>query len=209
MKSSHLARIGASGLAVLVIALTGHPLGSPPPILAPAAQAPLAAEALRARVAELEARLDSLASRGSYLVIDTVHNRLQVRLDGRVLREATCATGSGSVLIGDRGRAWRFTTPVRVYRVARKVTDPIWKKPEWAFVEAGKQAPVLPWAFDRLDGASLGDYALELGDGYEIHGTLYPSLLGRHITHGCIRLDDEDLAAVYEMAAPGTPVYVY
>lgn len=164
---------------------------------------------LQARVTALQGRLDSLASRSCYLVVDTVHNRLEVRRGREVLREATCATGSGGVLIGPRGRVWRFTTPVRVFRVNRKVADPIWQKPEWAFVEAGRAAPVLPWEFDRLDGATLGDYALELGDGFEIHGTLYPGLLGRHITHGCIRLDDEDLAAVYELAAPGTPVYVY
>jgi L,D-transpeptidase YbiS len=198
----------AAGLAAFlaVVLLSSGAADALPPSAAGAAPS---AEAIRTRIAELKTRLDSLAADGCYLVIDTVHNRLQLRRGQGILREATCATGSGSVLIGQRGRAWRFTTPVRRFRVTRKVTDPIWKKPEWAFVETGEQAPVLPWAFSRLDGATLGDYALELGDGYEIHGTLYPNLLGRHITHGCIRLDDEDLAAVYEMAAPGTPVYVY
>ena len=164
---------------------------------------------LLAGIARLESRLDSLSGQGSYLVVDTVHNRLQVRQGDRVMREAACATGSGRVLVGEKGTVWRFITPVRVFRVLRKVTDPIWKKPVWAFAEAGRKAPVLPWEFDRLDGAVLGDYALELGNGFELHGTLYPSLLGRNITHGCIRLDDANLLAVYAMATPGTRVYTY
>ena len=74
----------------------------------------------------------------------------------------------------------------------------LWLSDGWAGIqERGTKAPVLPWEFDRLDPATLGDYALELGDGYEIHGTLYPSLLGRHITHGCVRLNDADLEAVF------------
>jgi len=185
---------------------TGPTVPGPP---TRAKEALLPTEELHARIARLTIQLDSLSGQDSYLVVDTVHNRLQVRRGNRVLREATCATGSGSVLIGDRGRVWRFTTPVRVFRVARKVTDPIWKKPDWAFVEIGRKAPVLPWEFDRLDAAILGDYALELGDGFEVHGTLYPNLLGRHITHGCIRLDDGNLAAVYAITAPGTRVYTY
>ena len=56
---------------------------------------------------------------------------------------------------------------------------------------------------------TLGDYALELGDGYEIHGTLYPTLLGRSITHGCIRLNDEDLAVTFELIDTGNRVYIY
>ena len=164
---------------------------------------------LLAGIADLESRLDSLSGQGSYLVVDTVHNRLQVRQGDRILREAACATGSGSVLVGEKGTVWRFTTPVRVFRVLRKVTDPIWKKPVWAFAEAGLKAPALPWEFDRLDGAALGDYALELGNGFELHGTLYPNLLGRNITHGCIRLDDANLAAVFAIAMRGTRVYTY
>ena len=39
----------------------------------------------------------------------------------------------------------------------------------------------------------LGDYALALGDGYLIHGTIYKRFLGMPVTHGCVRLNDEDL----------------
>ena len=38
----------------------------------------------------------------------------------------------------------------------------------------------------------MGDYALGIGSGYFIHGTLYKRLLGRNVSHGCVRLGDED-----------------
>jgi L,D-transpeptidase YbiS len=112
-------------------------------------------------------------------------------------------------LYGPKGKLWRFETPRRVFSIQRKVRDPVWAKPEWAFVEIGESQPVLPWAFKRLDVTTLGAYALELGNGFEIHGTLYPALLGRHVTHGCIRLDDEDLETVYSSTEEGVLVYVY
>jgi len=56
---------------------------------------------------------------------------------------------------------------------------------------------------------SLGDYGLYMGDGYIIHGTLFKSLLGRRVTHGCVRLGDEDLEFVYKNAPLGTRVYLY
>jgi L,D-transpeptidase YbiS len=56
---------------------------------------------------------------------------------------------------------------------------------------------------------SLGEFALSLGDGYLIHGTLFQSLLGQPVTHGCIRLADEDLEYVWRTVAVGDRVYLY
>jgi L,D-transpeptidase YbiS len=91
--------------------------------------------------------------------------------------------------------------------VIRKAEDPVWTKPDWAFVEEGKAVPD-KWS-ERRDYDTLGDYALYLGDGYMIHGTLYQRYLGRAITHGCIRLGDEDLERVYRSAPVGTPVLIF
>ncbi len=57
--------------------------------------------------------------------------------------------------------------------------------------------------------APLGEWALDLGDGYMIHGTLYERLLGRNITHGCVRVGRDDLRVVAEAAVPGTQVFIY
>jgi L,D-transpeptidase YbiS len=55
----------------------------------------------------------------------------------------------------------------------------------------------------------LGDYALGFGDGYFIHGTLYTRLLGKNITHGCVRVGDQDLKILYQAATLGTRVLIF
>ena len=157
----------------------------------------------------LEAALNGLMDEKPHIVIDTVHNRLQVWHRNRLLEEAVCATGSGKILLSDKRKLWRFNTPKGRFEIRRKVVNPIWMKPEWAFVEAGREVPVLPWDFERLDPVTLGKYALELGDGYEIHGNLYPNLIGRNITHGCIRLNDADLEATFSRVQRGSRVFIY
>ena len=164
---------------------------------------------LKTDIASLRKALERRAAE-TYIVIDTVHNRLQVWHGNQVIREATCATGSGKVLLHPGASTrWQFHTPLGTRAILHKVTDPIWAKPLWAFIENGEEPTVLPWEFRRLDRTTLGAFALKLGDGYEIHGTLYPTLLGRHITHGCIRLNDEDLAFVYRSLQVGDRVYIY
>ena len=55
----------------------------------------------------------------------------------------------------------------------------------------------------------LGTHRLDLGDGYGIHGTDTPSSIGHSVSHGCVRLRNEDIATLYAMVEPGTPVYIY
>ena len=60
----------------------------------------------------------------------------------------------------------------------------------------------------RYEGV-LGSYRLNLGDGYAIHGTNQPRTVGRAVSHGCVRLRNEDIAKLYAMVPVGTPVYIY
>ena len=55
----------------------------------------------------------------------------------------------------------------------------------------------------------LGKYRLNLGDGYAIHGTDQPEKLGQSVSHGCVRLGDEDIARLYAMASVGDTVIIY
>jgi len=163
---------------------------------------------LQATHRQLEGKLAAAAPRGTYIVVDQTHNRLYIKKDDAIVHTAVCSAGSGMVLReGEAGRKWVFDTPRGVYRVQNKVSHPIWKKPDWAFVEEGKPIPKNPE--DRFESGTLGEYALYLGNGYMIHGTLYTRLLGRNVTHGCIRLGKEDLRAVWAAAPIGTPVYIY
>jgi L,D-transpeptidase ErfK/SrfK len=184
-----------------------HQDDGPPQALVPPSRATVAADP---RIDSLRAEIRTLAGRAPYIVIDRSRNLLSLRQPHAILLASSCATGSGKLLFGaKKNQTWHFQTPRRVFSVTKKVKDPIWKKPLWAFVEKNEQAPVLPWEFNRLDGTTLGSFALELEDSYAIHGTLYPNLLGRSITHGCVRLNDEDLAAAYAHAEIGTQVYVF
>ncbi len=161
------------------------------------------------RAARAETELRRLAPRGVYIVIDTYRNRLHLLEDGKVLRSAICSTGTGRVLRDPRnGREWVFDTPMGERIVESKRKDPPWAKPDWAFIEEGYLPPP-PGSPERWDSVSLGDYGLYMGDGYIIHGTLFKSLLGRRVTHGCVRLGDEDLEFVYKHAPLGTRVYLY
>lgn len=55
----------------------------------------------------------------------------------------------------------------------------------------------------------LGTYRLYLGDGYGLHGTNNPASVGQAVSHGCIRLRNEDIAELYHRVAVGTPVFIY
>lgn len=55
----------------------------------------------------------------------------------------------------------------------------------------------------------LGTHRLNMGNGYAIHGTNRPETVGRAVSHGCVRLLNEDVARLFEMVPVGTPVYIY
>ena len=55
----------------------------------------------------------------------------------------------------------------------------------------------------------LGTRRLLLGDGYALHGTNVPSSIGQAVSHGCVRLRNEDIEKLYDMVEVGTPVYIY
>lgn len=55
----------------------------------------------------------------------------------------------------------------------------------------------------------LGTHRLVLGDGYALHGTDKPETIGRSVSHGCVRLRNEDITKLHDMVEVGTPVYIY
>ncbi len=55
----------------------------------------------------------------------------------------------------------------------------------------------------------LGDFRLYLGDGYGLHGTNEPNSIGRAVSHGCVRMRNEDIRVLYDRVAIGTPVFIY
>ena len=169
---------------------------------------------LEKEVARLEAARKKLASKisklqpqGIWVLVDTGSNRICLMDGETVLREAVCSTGSGRVLEDPQTeRKWIFNTPRGEFEVRGKKTNPIWIKPDWEFIEEGKP---LPTSFkERVEEDMLGDYALDIGDGYLIHGTLYKRALGMSVTHGCVRVGDDDLEVIYKAVRIGSRVYI-
>ncbi|MDZ7291637.1 MAG: L,D-transpeptidase [candidate division KSB1 bacterium] len=166
------------------------------------------AQRLRKRVTSLRQRFDWFTPREPYLIVDTSENRIQVMVRNKEIHRGICSTGSYVLLKAGDERQWIFVTPRGMFRVLGKRERPVWAKPDWAFIEEG--LPVPPQgAPERFEAGVLGEYALEIGDGYLIHGTLYKRMLGMPVTHGCVRLDDDDLRVVYRNLQIGSKVFIY
>ncbi|MDQ6803200.1 MAG: L,D-transpeptidase family protein [Acidobacteriota bacterium] len=82
--------------------------------------------------------------------------------------------------------------------------------PEGKMIVAGDAVVIPPInTKQRHFKGILGNYRLELGDGYGIHGTDEPQKLGQSVSHGCVRLGDADIAKLYSMANVGDTVIIY
>ena len=179
----------------------------PSDVLAPGTEKDL--PKVRKNAQQLQKRMEALRPKGVYIVIDTAENKLYLKNGETVVRAAVVSCGSGVILEepGGKNRSWVFDTPRGEFTVKSKITNPYWVKPDWAFIEEGE--PVPKKLDDRIEAGTLGDYALGFGDGYFIHGTLYTRLLGRNVTHGCVRVGDEDLKAVFKAVPLGAKIYIY
>ena len=202
---------GALLLLLVVNAPTTKPIapedsqvGHPSPVQDKASLRPL-----QDRYKVLSKQLSQLVPSQPYIVVDTARNRLYVKQQEKVVLDAIASTGSGVILDkpGEGNSQWVFDTPRGEFLVKTKLTNPTWIKPDWAFIEEGLAVPQN--AAERAEQGVLGDYALGFGKGYFIHGTLYTRLLGKNVTHGCIRLNDSDLKGVYTLARVGTPIMIF
>ncbi|MEN6454395.1 MAG: L,D-transpeptidase [Prolixibacteraceae bacterium] len=165
-------------------------------------------KSLNADIDNLQKKLERLTPGGSYLVVNTSDNTFFLYKNGKLVRNGICSTGSYVKLELNDEKHWVFQTPKGVFSIRGKIVSPVWRKPDWAFIEEG--LPV-PSANDpsRYERGVLGDYAMSLGDGYLIHGTLYKRFLGQPVTHGCIRMNDEDLEDTYNTLPIGAKVFIY
>jgi L,D-transpeptidase YbiS len=163
---------------------------------------------LQTRVRNLQRQFESLTPRRPYLIVDTANNRIFLMSGRKLIHQGICSTGSYVLLKAGDERQWVFKTPRGRFYVQKKEESPVWHKPDWAFIEEGLPVPPVG-AKERYETGVLGDYALHLGDGYLIHGTLYKRLLGMPVTHGCVRLDDNDLEIVYKNLSVGSAVFMY
>jgi lipoprotein-anchoring transpeptidase ErfK/SrfK len=70
--------------------------------------------------------------------------------------------------------------------------------------------PPMSTAQRRVPDA-LGPYKLDMGGGYLIHGTnIYTEdSIGGAVSHGCVRMNNDDLDRLYHLVETGVPVFIY
>lgn len=165
----------------------------------------LAATSLAAQ--EIEGLPPEAPRSGTAITIDVSTNQLYLFRDGQLIRKSAVATGSDKIL--RKGRSvWWFRTPRGKHEVQRKIKDPIWRKPDWAFVEEGKPVPPANSPL-REERGTMGKYALDLGERVMIHGTNDPKSIGRRVSHGCIRVPNDMLSLLWKEVEVGTEVHIF
>jgi hypothetical protein len=116
-----------------------------------------------------------------WIVVFRGERRFELRVRGRVVR-------AGRVAVGARG----METPLGLFYVTAKF-DPSW--------------PVLgAYAFETSAYSKLSEWP---GGGVVgLHGTNAPHLLGHAVSHGCIRISNENAQYLRSVVPLGTPVKV-
>jgi lipoprotein-anchoring transpeptidase ErfK/SrfK len=121
-------------------------------------------------------------------------------------RQLYYVMGNGSAIrypvgVGKAGMAWHGHAYVE-----KKLVRPSWGPP----IDIWRANPNLPAV---IPGGSprnpMGEAVLGLDRGnYAIHGTNNPASIGHYVSHGCIRMYNQDIVDLYGRVPVGTPVYV-
>ncbi len=149
---------------------------------------------------------DALIEReGRHLVLDRRSRRLLVLEDGSLIK-------SFSVAVGMPG----WETPAGEFQVLNKTPHPIWEHPQSGKrIGSGPNNPLgSRWIGFYRDckgrDAHDGDRWLTI-DGCVtsgFHGTPHRWTVGRAVSHGCVRLFEEDIQSLYQLVKIGTPLKV-
>jgi len=158
-------------------------------------------------IQQLSRKYNTYTTGQSYIVINTTGNKFSLYKNKKLVREGLCSSGANKILQTQK-KTYIFKTPKGKFSITGKRTHPYWHRSDWDFIEQGL---VVPPKDDpsRWEEGVLGDYALDLVDGYMIHGTIYKRLMGMPVTHGCVRLGDDDLVIVYNTLNIGSKVYIF
>lgn len=87
------------------------------------------------------------------------------------------------------------STPQGTFKVLDKQRDPTYYGPNGVVEHDDPQNP-------------LGEYWIDLGDSYGLHGTVDDSSIGKSDSPGCIRLRNRDIADVYDLLTIGSEVLI-
>ena len=135
-----------------------------------------------------------------YILPNTPHEGLVINLPEMRLYDYGVDRERPTVLAVAIGDA-EDPSPVGEFRVGQKRLDPYWNVPESIRAENPELPAVVPPGPEN----PLGDRWLTIGTtSYGIHGTNNVWSIGRISTHGCIRLYNDDMRALFDRTAIGS-----
>jgi L,D-transpeptidase-like protein len=132
--------------------------------------------------------------RAASVELRPVHKRLVIYRGARTFQfwDGDKLVRAGRVAVGKRGAE----TPLGLFYVTWKFDPTI--DPEWAILGA--------YAFETSAYSKLTDWP---GGGIVgVHGTPWPWLLGQAVSHGCVRLSNENIRFLRARVPMGTPVKI-
>jgi L,D-transpeptidase ErfK/SrfK len=103
-----------------------------------------------------------------------------------------------------------WATPLGTTKIVAKKKDPSWRVPASIRKEHAENGDPLPAVVPPGPDNPLGRYAMRLalpGD-YLIHGTNKPAGVGMRVSHGCIRMNPEDIEWLFPQVPIGLPVHI-
>ena len=101
----------------------------------------LAQQQLEREILYLDRKLESKKPGSYYLVINSSSNEFRLYKGKQLIKKDKCSTGSYTLLKNGPQQQWLFKTPKGEFRIRSKTSSPVWKKPDWAFVEEGLPVP--------------------------------------------------------------------
>ncbi len=129
---------------------------------------------------------------GKVILIHTGSNRLYLYEGGEIVRDHPVASGK-------RG----YSTPTGDFHVTLKRRHPSWGNPGSAWARS------MPQYIGPGPNNPLGTRAMNINArGIRIHGTADRGSIGRHASHGCVRMFREHVEELFELVDVGTPVII-
>jgi lipoprotein-anchoring transpeptidase ErfK/SrfK len=128
-------------------------------------------------------------ARRSQLIVDLSDRQVYLMQDGVQVANYEIAVGRAG-----------WETPTGNFHVINMLADPVWQHPFTGEVfPAGAENPLgSRWISFWTDGIH------QIG----FHGTNQDDLIGQAVSHGCIRMRDGEVQALYNQVAIGTPVLI-
>jgi len=126
--------------------------------------------------------------RNTRLLVDLSDRRVTVYRDGKVRDRYPIAIGQAG-----------WETPSGTFHVTETFENPVWQHPITGENVTGPDNPLgSRWIGFWSDGHN------QIG----FHGTNEEALIGQAVSHGCVRMRNQDIEQMFREVEPGTPVVV-